>query len=98
MSLRDRRRTRGRVVLALSSHPAYSVKQVRNGSSVGTLRHRFRGARRFKVGRNAWYLVRGRRARMVFKVRAGRVREVGLADLRLTSTQLKARRFLRAFP
>lgn len=97
MSRRERRRTRGRAVLALSSHPAYAVRRVRNGTPVRTLTRRFRGERPFKVGRNTWYLVRGARARVVFKTRGGRVREVGLADQRLTGTRHKALRLLRGF-
>jgi hypothetical protein len=97
MSRRERRRTRGRAVLALSSHPVHAVKRVRNGTSLRALRRRVRGERRFRIGRNSWYLVRGRHARIVFRVSGARVREVGLADLRLTSTPARARRFLRAF-
>jgi hypothetical protein len=97
MSRRDARRTRGRAVLALSTHPRLSVKRVGPGSSVRTMRRRFRGERRFRVGKNVWYLTRGKRARIVFKARGRRILEVGLADSRLTSTNRKARLFLRAF-
>ena len=97
MSRHDRRRTRGRALLALSSHPAHAVRRVRAGTAVRTMRRRLRGERRFRVGRNNWYLARGKSARVVFRVGGSRVREVGLADLRLTSTAGKARRFLRAF-
>ncbi|MDQ4049904.1 MAG: metallophosphoesterase [Actinomycetota bacterium] len=97
MSRGERRRTAGRAVLALSSHPAYAVKRVRNGTSLRRMRRRLRGERRFKVGRNSWYLMRAKQARIVFKVSGSRVREVGLADLGLTSTPRKARRFLRSF-
>jgi metallophosphoesterase (TIGR03767 family) len=97
MSRRDRSRVRGRAVLALSSHPAYSIRRIRAGSTVGAMRRRFRGERRFEVGRNTWYLARGSRARIVFRTYRNRVREVGLADRRLTSSRSGARRFLRAF-
>ena len=97
MSRRDRRRTRGRAVLTLSGHPRYAIKRVRSGTSVRTLRRRFRGERRYRVGKNVWYLARGKKARIVFKTRRSRVIEVGLADKRLTSTRAKSRRFLRAF-
>ena len=88
---------KGKAVLALTSHPAYHVKRVRNGTSTRTMRRRFKGERRFRVGRNVWYLVRGKRSRILFKTRAGKVREVGVADLRLTRSRRSARRFLRAF-
>jgi len=97
LARRDRARTRGRAVLALSSHPAYTIRGVRTGSTVRSLRRQFRGERRIRVGRNAWYLVRGSRASLVFRTARNRVREVGVADRRLTGTRAKARRFLRSF-
>jgi metallophosphoesterase (TIGR03767 family) len=97
MSRRTRRRVRGRAVLALTTHPAYSVKRVRTGTSTRTMRRRFRGERRFRRGRNTWYLARGKRARIVFKTRAGKVREVGVANRRLTRSRRSVRRLLRAF-
>ena len=97
ISRRERRRIRDRAVLALSNHPAFAVRGVRTGAALRTMRRRVRGERRFRVGRNSWYLARGSRARIVFRVSRSKVREVGLADLRLTSTPRKARRFLRAF-
>jgi hypothetical protein len=97
MSRRTRRRVKGKAVLALTSHPAYHVKRVRNGTSTRTMRRRFRGERRFRVGKNVWYLVRGKRSRILFKTRRGKVREVGIADRRLTRSRRSARRFLRAF-
>lgn len=97
VSRRTRRRVKGKAVLTLTSHPAYHVNRVRNGTSTRTMRRRFRGERRFRVGRNTWYLVRGKRSRILFKTRAGKVREVGVGDLRLTRSRRSARRFLRAF-
>ena len=97
MSRRDARRTRGRAILTLSGHPLYAIKRVRTGTTVRTMRRRFRGERRYRVGKNVWYLARGRKARIVFKTRGNRVLELGLADKRLTSTRAKSRRFLRAF-
>ena len=96
LSRRDRRRTRGRAVLVLSNHPRHAAGRVRTGTSLRTLRRRLRGERRIAVGGSSWYLVRGRRARVLFRVRGRRVREVGLADLRLTRSRAGARRMLRA--
>jgi len=97
MSRRDRRRTRGRAVLALTAHPRYSFRRVRNGTSVRQMRRRMHGERSYRVGKNRWYIVGGRRARVVFKTSRGKVRGVGLADRRLTATKRKTRRFLRSF-
>jgi hypothetical protein len=58
---------------------------------------RVRRARRLRLGRNTWYLARGRTSRLAFKVRGGRVREVGIADRRLTASRRGTKRFLRSF-
>jgi hypothetical protein len=96
VSRRTRRRLRGRAVLALTSSGYYSIKRIRHGTRVRTLRRRLHGERSFRVGRNRWYIARGRRSRLVFKVRHGRVGEVGIASLGLTRGRL-ARTFLRSF-
>ena len=92
------RRVRERAVLLLTSSRRYSARGVRAGSSLRTLRRQIRGLSAFRVGANTWYLRRGRGgARLVFKVRGGRVRELGLADGRLTASRRPARRFLGSF-
>ena len=90
-------RVRSRAVLVLTSSDRYAVGRVRVGDSVRRLRSRLRGERRYRVGRNTWYAARGGGVRRVFKVRAGRVREVGIADRRLTRTRGATRRFLRSW-
>ena len=97
LSRRQRRRVRGRAVLVLSSSRHYRIRGVTNGTRVRTLKRRIRGLRSIQVGPNRWYLRRGAQARWAFKVRRGRVREIGLADRRLTGTRRATRRFLRSF-
>jgi hypothetical protein len=63
---------------------------------VGALQRRLHGEHRLRVGRNAWFLAAGRRARLVLKTRRGRVLAVGIADRRRTSRRA-ARRFMRAW-
>jgi hypothetical protein len=92
-----RRRVSGRAVLILSSSRHYRIKGITRGSLPRALRARFRRTRSFRIGANRWYLARGRAARLVFKVRGGRVREVGIADFALTRGRQQARRFLRGF-
>jgi hypothetical protein len=55
------------------------------------------GERRYRVGRNAWYVAPGKRARLVLKTRRGRVREIGLASKRLTRSRPATRGLLRAW-
>jgi hypothetical protein len=92
VSRRERNRIRGRAIFMTTSSAHYAAFGVRPGVRP----HRLAG-RRFRVGLNTWVLRRGKRATVLFKVRGGRVLEVGLADRRLTSTRSKARRYLRSF-
>jgi hypothetical protein len=94
ISRKERRRVRDRALVILTTSKHYRIKGVRNGSRVSTLRRRFRGERRFKIGRNTWYIVRGSKSRLVFKTRGKRVLEVGVADRRLTRSRRSAKRLL----
>jgi hypothetical protein len=87
----------GRAALILSSSRRYRIAGITRGSSVRGLRARFPFASSFVVGANRWFLARGRAAKLVFKMRQRGVREVGIADLRLTRTGLQSRRFMRSF-
>ena len=86
---------RSRAVLVLSSSPRFTVRGIRAGSSVRRLRRRLRGERRFRIGRNVWYLARGRAATLAFRARGRRVREAGIAARSLTRGRRASRRFVR---
>jgi hypothetical protein len=91
--------TRNKAVLVLTSSRRFRVRRVRVGMHTSTMRSRIgRGIRPIRIGANRWYLKRGRRARLLFKIRGGRVREVGHAPLRLTNTRRTSARLLRSFP
>ena len=92
-----RRRVRARAVLILTSSGRFSIKGIRRGTSVATLRRRLRGESRLRVGRNTWYVAPGRRVRLLYKIRRGRVVEVGTADARLTRSNGARKRFLGAW-
>jgi Zinc carboxypeptidase len=79
-----------RAVLALTTSRRFRIRRVRVGTSERALRRRTNG-RSFRIGSNRWYLVRARNARIVFKVKGGRVRELGLVNKRLTAGR-RARR------
>ncbi|MDQ4048422.1 MAG: hypothetical protein M3131_03440 [Actinomycetota bacterium] len=96
LSRGERRGIGDRAVLALSSSPTHRVKGLRKGSRLRTVRRRLRGERGYRVGGITWYLADARRARIVVKVRRGRVSEIGLANLRLTFGA-SAKRFVRSF-
>ncbi|MDQ4047892.1 MAG: hypothetical protein M3131_00695, partial [Actinomycetota bacterium] len=96
LSRGERRRVGDRAVLALSSSARHLLRGLQRGSRLRTVRRRLRGERRYRVGRDSWYLAFGRSARIVVKVRRGRVSELGLADLRLTAGR-NAKKFVRSF-
>jgi Tol biopolymer transport system component len=87
------RRRRGRALIVLTSSRRFAIRGVRRGSSTRPLR----GLRRFRIGRNLWYVARGKRSLLVFKTRRGRVLEVGIADRRLGATGAAVRRLLHAW-
>jgi hypothetical protein len=69
---------RGRAAVIASDSPYASARGIAPGTRVGVLRRRLRGERAVRVGRATWFVARGR-IPAVFRVRAGRVREVGVA-------------------
>ena len=57
LASRERLRTRRRAVLVLSSSPSFTLRGVRPGTTVSTLRERIgRSVRPISLGRNRWYL------------------------------------------
>jgi hypothetical protein len=90
---RERRRVRGRAAVILSSNPRHRSLGVKPGHRAVRLRGRSSFTARARGA--TWHVVRGRRAHAVFVVRRGRVREVGLADARLTRTRQAARLLFR---
>ncbi len=97
LSRRTRREVRDEAVLALTTNRRLGIRGLRVGSRTKVLRASFRGERGVRVGRNTWYLVRSRKARFVFKTRRGRIGELGLANLKLTSSRRSGARLLGAF-
>ncbi len=92
-----RRRVRGRAVLVLTSSPAFSLNGIRRGDTTALVSQTLRGARSIRIGATTWYLARGRKTRLVVKVQGGTVRELGIADKRLTGSRTQLRRFLTAW-
>ena len=86
-------RSLGRALIALSTSRSTSIRGVSPGDSADGLR----GMRRYRIGRNVWFVAPGKRSRLVFKTRGGRVLELGIADLRLTRSRLALRSLLHAW-
>jgi pimeloyl-ACP methyl ester carboxylesterase len=97
LSPRQRAVARGRAILVLTSSRRFKVAGVRAGSGVRALRRRLRGERRFRVGRNVWFLARGRAATHAYKTRGRKVLAVGIADRRMTHGARASKRLLRSW-
>ncbi|HEX2233848.1 MAG TPA: M14 family zinc carboxypeptidase [Thermoleophilaceae bacterium] len=91
--------TSRKAVMVLTSSRRFRVRRVRVGMRPALMRARIgRRIRPIRIGANRWYARRGSRATLLFKVRAGRVREVGHASRQLANTRRKTARLLRSFP
>jgi hypothetical protein len=93
----QRARYRNRIILELTSDRFYSLDGVKHGATIAVARRRLHPVAKYRVGVNTWYLIRGRSANGVLKVRYGRVQEIGLVDRVLTSSSARARRVFRSF-
>ncbi len=86
-------KTRGRIVIALTSCGHYRLVGVKSGNSLAANARRLHVGKRFRVGKNDWYLLPfGAQSDGVLKVRGNKIIEVGIADTRFLLTA-KAQRF-----
>jgi hypothetical protein len=84
--------THGKAALALTANRHYALRGVRPGARLtARLVRRLHAVR---LGRSGWYLVPNGRSRGVLAVRAGVVRQVGIAVKSLTARPVSARRLL----
>ena len=88
---------RGRAVVALTANRAYALDGVRHGTLVARVAGRLRVGAGYRVGLNTWYVVPGRRADGLLKVRRGVIEEIGIADKSLTAGRRATRAFLASF-
>jgi hypothetical protein len=93
----ERRRFRGRVVIALTANHHYALRGVRPGTRLAHVRRRLHAGKPFHVGLNFWYLVPNGASHGVLKVRHGMIQEIGIATKRLTRQRASDRIFLRTF-
>jgi Zinc carboxypeptidase len=88
-----RRYARNRALIELTTSRAFAFKGLRVGASAGRVRFRL-GGTPIAIGSNRWYVVRTKRAKGVFRVNGGKLREIGLVNKRFASSRSKARRTL----
>ena len=98
LSRKTRRRYKSKAIFVASSSKKFKVRKLRVGSRVKTLRKRLKGERRIRVGGGRWYVVSGKRSRLLFRTRKGKVREIGLASKKLTPSRRATARLLHAWP
>jgi len=92
-----RRRFAGRLILALTNNPRYSVNGIRPRTRLSIARDRLRLTLPFVVGANTWYLAPNGPGRVILKVRHGIVVEIGIASAGLTRHRRSTHRFLTSF-
>ncbi len=91
-----RRYARNKALLALTTSRRFRLRGMRGGTSERLARRRTSG-QPIRIGSNRWYVKRAKTARLVFKVKRGKVREIGIVNKKFTSTRAKARRTLGAW-
>ncbi len=93
----ERGRVRDRAVLALTANPYYSIRGVRPGARLATVRRRLGVSAGFHIGANWWYLARADSGRLVLAVRRGVIAQIGIVDTRLTHGRRATLRFVKSF-
>jgi hypothetical protein len=97
LSRRARRRVARRAILALTANRHYALHGVRPGARLASVRRRLRVGTGYRIGLNTWYIVPGKSANGLLKVRHGVIEELGLIDKRLTGNRRGARHVLGSF-
>ena len=99
LSARLRRSVSGKSVMLLTANHFYALDGVRPGSRVAFVSRtlHIKAKRFFAVGLNDWYVVPGRAADGILKVRHGVIEEIGIADKRLLTSHKADFRFFTSF-
>jgi hypothetical protein len=84
LSRKAARGLRGRVIWVTTANPRYSIHGVHPGATLAAARRHLKLGRATHVPHASWYLIRFGRGTALFKVSRGKVREIGIADTRLT--------------
>jgi hypothetical protein len=95
---KQRASTAGRIVIALTANRHYAFDGVRPGTSVAAIRRRLTGETPLHIGRNTWYVLRGRRANGILKVQHQQVQEVGILARQITRSRASQRLVLTSYP
>jgi hypothetical protein len=91
-----RRHLNGKIVLISTAARRYRLRGVRPGMSVAAAGRTLHLRGRMKLGYNVWYLAPNGSSSGLLKTRHGKVLEVGVANLALTSNRTREKRLLLA--
>jgi hypothetical protein len=95
-----RAKVAGRAVEILTANPFYSLRGVRPGMRLSAVAKRLhlKPKRSFAVGSNRWYLIPGKVADGILKVRHGVIQEIGIGDRLLLTSRRADFRYFNGFP
>ena len=79
---KTRKRIKSKAIYLGSTCKTFSLSKLKVGSKTKTLRKRLKGERRYRVGKNLWYVAKGKKARMLFRTRKSKVLELAWRDKR----------------
>lgn len=97
LSAQTQARLRGRIVIALTANPRYTLDDVKPGMTLAAVRRKLTLAEPFRIGPNNWYIISRSGVVGVLKVRFAAVDEVGITERRLAQTRAAQRRLLSSF-
>ncbi len=63
LSKKTRKRIKSKAIYMGTTSKAFSISKLKVGSKTKTLRKRLKGERRYVVGKNVWYVAKGKKAR-----------------------------------
>jgi pimeloyl-ACP methyl ester carboxylesterase len=92
-----RARFGGRIILALTANPYYALRGVRPGMRLAAVARRLHAGKPLHVGRNSWYIIRGRASNGVLKAQKAIIQEVGIVSKQLSRGRAAQRRLLSSF-
>jgi hypothetical protein len=95
---KTQRALNGRLVLLLTANRHYALHGVRpNAKLTKMVARKLHAGRRYRVGKNDWYVTPNGSTHGIIKVVHGRIQEVGTADKRVTASVNQDKLFLRTF-
>jgi hypothetical protein len=84
------KRVKGRLVIALTANPFYSLSGVQPGVRISTVVKKLHLGKPIVVGRTSWYLAPGKASTGVLGVQSGVIVEIGIADRQLVGGSRKS--------